>query len=38
MSGERMVLVCALPPAAKHSDCLTESIGLAKCELAGLLS
>lgn len=38
LSGEGMVLVCALPPAAKLSGCLTEFTGLAKCELMGLLS
>lgn len=38
LSGERMVPVCALPPAAKHSACLTELIGWAKCELVGSLS
>lgn len=36
LSGERMRLAHALPPAAKPSACLT--IGLAKCELMGPLS
>lgn len=38
LSGERMVLVRALPPAAKNSACPIESIRGAKCELVGLLS
>lgn len=36
LSGERMRLARALPPAAKRGACLTT--GLAKCELMGPLS
>lgn len=34
LSGERTMLACALPPAAKHSASHTDSIGLAQGSLS----